>query len=255
MHSKNDDTKYKNNPASKAKSTIRRNVVYAALAFVLLSAGLGAIIAGVSGSNEPIVSPPLNTNDIINNYTPPVNSQEVITPRPTATIPIVSTPTPVIQVTPPVIETPTPTSGPVSSDTEVSFFIELPFDAQSVINDFSDDELVFSETLDEWTTHAGVDFKCSIGEEVRCAADGIVSNIIDDPLYGTTVIVQHKDGFSTLYSGIDPSSVQYDELVARGQILGTVSGEIPIEESIKESHIHFELFKDGQIINPLEYTR
>ena len=255
MHRKNEDTKYEKDHVSSIKGLVRRNIIYAVLAFVVLCVGVGAIIAGVAGSGNPVESPPVNTNDILDNYTPPVNTQTPEIVKPTATVPIVSTPTPIIQITPSIPDTPVPTSGPVSSDTEVSFYIDIPFGAESVINEFSGDELVFSDTLEEWVTHAGIDIKCSVGTNVCSAADGIVLDIIDDPLYGITVVIQHTDGFSTLYSGVDASSVSKDELVARGQIIGVASGDIPIEDATEETHIHFELFKDGKIIDPLEYIR
>ena len=61
----------------------------------------------------------------------------------------------------------------------------------AVLNDYSGDELVYSETMQDWRTHNGLDFAADEGTDVLAAADGTVEAITDNSMMGTTVILLH----------------------------------------------------------------
>ena len=71
-----------------------------------------------------------------------------------------------------------------------------------VIRDFTPDSLVYSETLEEWITHNGVDIKADKTSVVIAAAEGTVYAIKTDPRYGLTVIVEHEGGYKTVYANL-----------------------------------------------------
>ena len=50
--------------------------------------------------------------------------------------------------------------------------------------DFSGEDLIYSKTLDLWTTHQGLDIKSEEGSQVRAAMDGTVSEAVEDPQWG-----------------------------------------------------------------------
>ena len=68
--------------------------------------------------------------------------------------------------------------------------------------EYAKDKLVYSNTLGEWITHLGVDIKAEKTTVVKASASGIIKSIKNDPRYGLTVIIQHDDGYQTVYSNL-----------------------------------------------------
>ena len=122
-----------------------------------------------------------------------------------------------------------------------------------IIRDFANNKLVYSTTLDVWTTHSGVDIKADETTVVKAAADGTVSSIKNDPRYGLTVIVEHVNGYKTVYANLlSTEFVVEGEKVKQGQSLGTV-GSTASFEILDEPHLHFELLKDNEQLDPELY--
>ena len=122
-----------------------------------------------------------------------------------------------------------------------------------ILREFAKDSLVFSNTLQEWVTHNGVDIKADKTSVVKAAASGTVSAIKNDPRYGLTVIINHDNGFQTVYSNLLTAEfVVKGEKVEIGQSIGTVGNSASFEIS-DEYHLHFELLKDNEHLNPVIY--
>lgn len=130
---------------------------------------------------------------------------------------------------------------------------ELKFEAPTsgeIIVDYADESLVYSKTLEEWTTHLGVDIKANKASAVTASEDGTIKSIKNDPRYGLTITISHQDGYETVYSNLLTSDfVKEKDEVKKGQTIGTV-GETASFEIAEEPHLHFEVYKDGQPINP-----
>jgi len=119
--------------------------------------------------------------------------------------------------------------------------------------EYAKDSLVYSETLKEWTTHLGLDVKAERATVVKAAADGTVKYIKNDPRYGLTIIIEHSNGFETRYANLLTTEfVSEGEEVKAGQTIGTV-GDSAIYEIVDESHLHFEILKDSESLNPAQY--
>ena len=73
----------------------------------------------------------------------------------------------------------------------------LPLEGE-VLQPFSNHELVKSVTLNEWRTHDGVDLKAAADTPVKAIADGTVEEISEDPMWGITVTVSHREGYQSL---------------------------------------------------------
>jgi len=124
-----------------------------------------------------------------------------------------------------------------------------------IIKDFAKDNLVFSETLQEWTTHNGIDIRAERATVVKASEDGVISAIKNDPRYGLTVIIEHEDGYKTIYSNLLTAEfVIEDEEVTKGQTIGTV-GNSAVFEIADEAHLHFELLKDNEYLDPKAYLK
>lgn len=118
---------------------------------------------------------------------------------------------------------------------------------------FSETELVFSKTLEQWSTHRAIDFQAEEGASVFAVWDGVVSEIVDDPLYGYCVSISHGDGLVTKYCGLsDKVNVSVSQVVKKGAKIGEIGNNMVIE-SADGAHLHFETYKDGQLINPEDY--
>lgn len=124
-----------------------------------------------------------------------------------------------------------------------------------MIRDYAKDNLVYSETLDEWITHLGIDIKADKTTVVKVAADGTVETIKNDPRYGLTVVISHDNGFKTVYSNLLTAEfVTEGEKVTSGQTLGTVGNNAAFEIS-DPPHLHFELIKDNEKVDPKIYIK
>lgn len=121
----------------------------------------------------------------------------------------------------------------------------------TVINPFSNGELVKSKTLKEWRTHDGVDLKAIANTPVKAAADGTVEEIKEDALWGVCITISHSAGYTSHYRGLKPDvSVKKGQTVAVGEVIGSVGNTAEIEIG-EESHLHFALQLEGEWIDPM----
>ena len=140
----------------------------------------------------------------------------------------------------------------VETKKELSF--EYPVQGD-IIREYAMENLVYSETLEEWTIHQGIDIKADRTTVVKAAEEGVVTAIKNDPRFGLTIIIEHQDGFKTVYSNLLTTEfVSEDEHVVKGQTIGTVGNSAAFEIA-DEPHLHFEIIKDGEYINPLNYIK
>ena len=124
-----------------------------------------------------------------------------------------------------------------------------------VIKDFSDNNLVYSNTLDEWTTHLGLDFSAEKTSIVKATASGVVKSIKNDPRYGLTLVLEHDNGYESMYANLlSTEFVEVGEKVEQGQTIATV-GNTATFEIADETHLHFEILKDSKNIDPNLYLK
>jgi murein DD-endopeptidase MepM/ murein hydrolase activator NlpD len=99
------------------------------------------------------------------------------------------------------------------------------------------------------TQHKGVDFAAKPGSDVVAVAAGVVSFVGVKSGYGNVVEISHVDGYTTLYAHNQSNLVQIGDLVLRGQTIAKVG------RSGRASgyHVHFEVTKDGRVVNPASY--
>lgn len=122
-----------------------------------------------------------------------------------------------------------------------------------IVKEFAKEKLVYSETLREWVIHNGIDIKAEKTTIVKSAEDGTVKSIKNDPRYGITVVVEHQDGYKTIYSNLLTAEfIKEGEKVTQGQTLGTV-GNTATFEIADDPHLHFEILKDDEYVNPEQY--
>ncbi len=158
------------------------------------------------------------------------------------------------EITPPAVDTdkdkdqdktedPTPDPEP-----EPQAFI-LP-SSGTITNDFAL-SMVWNSTLEEFSTHNGVDFA---GDDLSVVAvlDGTVSKIGYDALNGNYVVLTHDNGYETGYYSLEnPVSMSIGDKVNQSTELGKMSTSMASEANLG-AHLHFEVTKNGEFINPLD---
>lgn len=146
-------------------------------------------------------------------------------------------------------------TGPQASDTgtaEATPDFMLPVSG-SIIMEHATDKLVYSKTLEEWRTHPGIDIATRIGTAVKAADDGVVLEVTNDPCYGTTIMIDHENGFKTIYCNLQENvEVVPNQKVKKGDCIGWV-GNTAIFESVEQAHLHFEVWKNDKTIDPVLY--
>ena len=124
-----------------------------------------------------------------------------------------------------------------------------------IVKDYSKDNLVYSSTLEEWTTHLGIDIAMQKTDVVKAVADGKVKSIKNDPRYGLTVVIEHQNGFESIYSSLLTAEfITVGEEIKQGSTIATV-GNTATFEIADTTHLHFEMKKDGKNVDPNIYMK
>ena len=101
--------------------------------------------------------------------------------------------------------------------------------------------------------HKGVDFSAPMGTPVIATADGTVRKVKTDYVkgkgYGMYIIIDHDNGYSTLYAQLSDYKVEEGQKVKTGYIIGNV-GQSGMSTG---PHLHYEVMKDGERVNPEGY--
>lgn len=123
----------------------------------------------------------------------------------------------------------------------------------TVIGDYAMEALAYNATTQDWRVHNGVDLAAAEGETVMAARDGTVTAVYEDEAYGTTVVIQHDDGYTTHYCNLaEGPAVSAGQAVAAGDAIGVV-GRTAVLELGEDSHLHFAVFLDGAPVDPNEF--
>jgi murein DD-endopeptidase MepM/ murein hydrolase activator NlpD len=105
----------------------------------------------------------------------------------------------------------------------------------------------------DWRTHDGIDIKGLLGTKVMAAADGTVTDVFNDDLIGTTVIIDHGNGLKSIYANLAKTPpIKTGDKVAMGAVIGSV-GDTALGETSEVSHIHFAITKNNEPVDPFNY--
>lgn len=155
------------------------------------------------------------------------------------------------------------TNSPLSSDSDsaANATVDDPQDTTAdvtmivpvsgtVETDFSSTVPVFSETMNDWRVHQGIDYLTEASADVVAAADGIVENVYVSELMGMTVEILHEDGTISVYQSLaeDVAVIEGQE-VLQGDLLGK-TGNSADSECLMGTHLHFALIRNGVYLNP-----
>jgi murein DD-endopeptidase MepM/ murein hydrolase activator NlpD len=102
--------------------------------------------------------------------------------------------------------------------------------------------------------HTGMDFTAPIGTPIHATGDGFIAgnaeaNQVGGSGYGKYVVINHGYGYKTLYAHMSKIDVKPGQQVKRGDIIGYVGNT----GSSTGPHLHYEVIKGGEKINPINF--
>ena len=97
--------------------------------------------------------------------------------------------------------------------------------------------------------HTGVDLVGKRGQPIFATADGKVSSDHPGAGYGISVVINHGYGYQTIYAHLSKANVRPGQKVKRGEIIGFMGSS----GLASGTHLHYEVVKNGQKVNPVHF--
>ncbi|TNF25648.1 MAG: M23 family peptidase [Bacteroidetes bacterium] len=98
--------------------------------------------------------------------------------------------------------------------------------------------------------HTGIDFTAPRGTEIYATGDGVVEEVVSKGRgYGNHIIIDHGFGYQTLYAHMSRFKVRVGDKVKRGDVIGYVGST----GTSTAPHLHYEVIKNGEKINPMNF--
>lgn len=98
--------------------------------------------------------------------------------------------------------------------------------------------------------HEGMDFTATIGTPIYATGNGVVERAdAKSKGYGNHVRIDHGFGYTTLYAHMSEIKVRPGQKVSRGEVIGYVGNT----GKSSGPHLHYEVHKNGQPVNPINY--
>ena len=126
-------------------------------------------------------------------------------------------------------------------------FLRFPLEFSAITSPFTESR--FHPILRTNMPHIGVDFAAQRGTPVRSVGDGIIAEAGWNGSYGKAIDIKHDSTYSSRYAHLDSfaEGIQPGVSITKGQVIGFVGST----GRSTGPHLHFELYKDQQYINPL----
>jgi murein DD-endopeptidase MepM/ murein hydrolase activator NlpD len=98
--------------------------------------------------------------------------------------------------------------------------------------------------------HTGMDFTANVGTEVYSTGDGVVESLEKSGWgYGQCIVINHGFGYKTRYAHLSAFKVSQGQKIKRGELIGLVGNT----GKSTGPHLHYEVEKGGQKVNPIHY--
>lgn len=99
--------------------------------------------------------------------------------------------------------------------------------------------------------HPGIDLAVPVGTLVRAVGGGTVRQAGDDPHYGLFVLIEHPDGYESMYGHMSRITTAVGRQVSAGEVIGR-SGNTGRSSA---PHLHLEIRRQGTSVDPLTLIR
>lgn len=172
---------------------------------------------------------------------------EVVTEAPTK--PVEDT-TKAVEASDVIKETAKEVNAPVYNFTDDSEMIR-PIQGDVLLN-YNMDNTIYFPTLDQYKCNPSVVFAANVGDVVQSAAAGIVEDVYQDPITGTTMVISIGGGYKVKYGQLKELMVGVSDQVMAGTKIGKIAE--PTKYFTKEgSNLYFAVTKDGVPVDPFNF--
>lgn len=160
------------------------------------------------------------------------------------------------------------TNDLVTTDT-ISDTVPVINETKKMINPYTDTSVTISKSYYDYKGEAteqeksitvyentyiqntGIDYVSTNTFDVISVLDGTVVTVKEDELLGKVIEVKHDNGLITSYQSLSEITVQKNDKIKQGQVIGK-SGTNKLDKEIG-NHLHFEIYENGSSVNPLNY--
>lgn len=98
-------------------------------------------------------------------------------------------------------------------------------------------------------THTGIDLVAPTGTKIYATGDGVVRSAKFERGYGKAIVIDHGYQYKSMYAHCSEIFVREGQKVKRGEVIASV-GNTGVSTG---SHLHYEIIKNGQKVNPINY--
>lgn len=160
------------------------------------------------------------------------------------------------------------TNDLVTNDT-ISDTVPVINETKKMINPYTDENITISKSYYDYKGEAteqeksitvyentymqntGIDYISTNTFDVVSVLEGTVATVKEDELLGKVIEVKHDNGLITSYQSLSEITVQKNDKVKQGQVIGK-SGTNELDKEIG-NHLHFEIYENGSSVNPINY--
>ncbi len=114
------------------------------------------------------------------------------------------------------------------------------------------DNTIYFPTLDQYKCNPAIVIGAEEGTQVLSAAPGVVEDVYEDTVTGTTMVISIGDGYRLIYGQLGNLQVGISQSVEAGTVIGTVS-EPTKYFSVEGSNLYFAMTHDGEPVDPTLY--
>lgn len=132
-----------------------------------------------------------------------------------------------------------------------TFLFQIPVTFARISSHFTNKR--FHPVLKRYRAHLGTDFAAPTGRNIYAAGDGRIEFIGTQSGYGKTVIINHQNGYKTLYAHQNGFSkdIRQGQMIKKGEHIGYV-GSTGLSSG---PHLHFGMYRNGSAIDPLSVLK
>ena len=160
------------------------------------------------------------------------------------------------------------TNDLVTTDT-ISDTVPVINETRKMINPYTDSSVTISKSYYDYKGEAteqeksitvyentyiqntGIDYISTNTFDIVSVLDGTVVTVKEDELLGKIIEIKHDNGLITSYQSLSEITVQKNDKIKQGQVIGK-SGTNKLDKEIG-NHLHFEIYENGSSVNPINY--
>ena len=162
------------------------------------------------------------------------------------------------------------TNDLVTTDT-ISDTVPVINETRKMINPYTDSSVTISKSYYDYKGEAteqeksitvyentyiqntGIDYISTNTFDIVSVLDGTVVTVKEDELLGKIIEIKHDNGLITSYQSLSEITVQKNDKIKQGQVIGK-SGTNELDKEIG-NHLHFEIYENGSSVNPINYLK